>query len=142
MVHVEAHDKLEQQVVNRIYHLINHQHYWKGMYKSICNYIDNCALHKREKARTQVYLLQTTDIPDRPFDKIAMDLVSDLNVSASGNQHILTIIDHLMDGHRPAPTLTRKQIPLFMFSSIIICLFTCVLTSYCQTMEQNSRTWE
>ena len=34
------------------------------------------------------------DIPDRLFDKIAIDLVSDLNVSASGNQHILTIIDH------------------------------------------------
>ena len=38
---------------------------------------------------------QMTDIPDRPFNKTAIDLVSDLNVSASGNQHILTIIDHL-----------------------------------------------
>ena len=28
-------------------------------------------------------------------DKIAIDLVTDLNVSTSGNQHILTIIDHL-----------------------------------------------
>ena len=36
-----------------------------------------------------------TDIPDRPFDKIAIDLVSDLNISSSGNQHILTSIDHL-----------------------------------------------
>ena len=36
-----------------------------------------------------------TDIPDIPFDKTAIDLVSDPNISASGNQHILTIIDHL-----------------------------------------------
>ena len=32
-----------------------------------------------------------TEIPDRPFDKIAIDLVT----STSGNEHILTIIDHL-----------------------------------------------
>ena len=49
----------------------------------------------REKARTQVYPLQMTDIPYRPFDKIAIDLVLDLNVSVSGNQHIPAIIDHL-----------------------------------------------
>ena len=63
--------------------------------KHICKYIKNCGLCKRKKARTQVYSLQITDIPDRPFNKIAIDLVSDLNVSASGNQHILTIINHL-----------------------------------------------
>ena len=48
-----------------------------------------------EKVRKQIYPLQMTDIPDRPFDKIAIDLVTDVNLSTSGNQHILTIIDHL-----------------------------------------------
>ena len=36
-----------------------------------------------------------TEIPDRPFDKIAIDLVNECETSASGNKHILTIIDHL-----------------------------------------------
>ena len=36
-----------------------------------------------------------TDIPDKPFDKIAIDLVTDCKTSTSGNKHILTIIDHL-----------------------------------------------
>ena len=36
-----------------------------------------------------------TEIPDRPFDKIAIDLVTDCKTSTSGNNHILTIIDHL-----------------------------------------------
>ena len=36
-----------------------------------------------------------TEILDRPFDKIAMDLVTDCKTSISGNKHILTIIDHL-----------------------------------------------
>ena len=61
------------------------------MSKNIHKYIKNCALCKRNKAKTQVYPLQMTDIPDRPFNKIAIDLVSDLNISASGNQHTLTI---------------------------------------------------
>ena len=36
-----------------------------------------------------------TEIPDRPFDKIAINLVTDCKTSTSGNKHILTIIDHL-----------------------------------------------
>ena len=36
-----------------------------------------------------------TEIPDRPFDKIAIDLVKECETSTSGNKHILPIIDHL-----------------------------------------------
>ena len=36
-----------------------------------------------------------TEIPDRPFDKIVIDLVTGCKTSTSGNKHILTIIDHL-----------------------------------------------
>ena len=35
------------------------------------------------------------EIPDRPFNKIVIDLVSECEPSTSGNKHILTIIDHL-----------------------------------------------
>ena len=65
------------------------------MNKDICKYINNWALCKMEKARTQVYPLQMADVPDKPFDKIEIDLVSDINAYTSGNQHILAIIDHL-----------------------------------------------
>ena len=56
------------------------------MNKDIRKYIANCTLCCREKAV----------IPDRPFDKIAIDLVMECKTSTSGNKHILTIIDHLM----------------------------------------------
>ena len=36
-----------------------------------------------------------TEIPDRLFDKIAIDLVTECDTSTSGNKHILIIIDHL-----------------------------------------------
>ena len=88
---VEAYDRLGHQGVTRTYQ----HYYWKSINKDICKYINNCALCKREKAKAQVYPLHMTDMPDRPFDKIAIDLVSDLNISTSRNQYILTINDHL-----------------------------------------------
>ena len=65
------------------------------MNKDIRKYIDNWALCRWDKAKVQQYHLQMTDIPDKPFDKIDIDLVTDCETSASGNKHILTIIDHL-----------------------------------------------
>ena len=57
-------------------------------------YCKLCSLPTR-KVKVQQYPLQMTMIPDRPFDKIAIDLVTDCKTSTSGNKHILTIIDHL-----------------------------------------------
>ena len=48
-----------------------------------------------EKSQIQQYPLQMTEMPDRPFDEIAIDLVIECETSTSGNKHILTIIDHL-----------------------------------------------
>ena len=65
------------------------------MNKDIGKYIANCILCHREKAKIQNYPLQMTEISDRPFDKIAIDLVTECKTSTSGNKHILTTIDHL-----------------------------------------------
>ena len=92
---VEAHDKLGHQGNTCTYCLIKCQYYWKGMNKVIRKYIANCTLCHREKAKVQSYPLQITKIPDRPFDKIAIDLVTECETSNLGNKHILTIIDHL-----------------------------------------------
>ena len=36
-----------------------------------------------------------TEVPERPFDKIAIDLVMECETSTLENRYILTIIDHL-----------------------------------------------
>ena len=92
---VEVHDKLGQQGTTCTYCLIKCQYYWKGMDKDIRKYITNCTLCCREKAKIQAYPLQMTEIPDRPFDKIAIDLVTECKTFNLGNRYILTIIDHL-----------------------------------------------
>ena len=92
---VEAHNKLGHQSNSHTYCLIKRQYYWKGLNKDIRKYIANCVLCWREKAKVQQYPLQMTEISDRPFNKIAIDLVTKCETSTSGNKDILTIIDHL-----------------------------------------------
>ena len=92
---VEAHDKLGHQGNNHTCCLIKWQYYWKGMNKDIRKYIANCVLCRHDKAKVQQYPLQVTEIPDKPFDKIVIDLVTNCETSTSGNKHFLTIMDHL-----------------------------------------------
>ena len=85
---VEALDKLGHQGNTRTYCLTKWQYYWKGMNKDIHKYIANCALSCREKAKIQNYPLQMMEIPDRPFNKIAIDLVTE----SVKHQHLETSI--------------------------------------------------
>ena len=104
---MEAHDKLGHQGNTHTYCLIKHQYYLKGMNKGICKYIANCAVCYREKAKIQNYPLQMTDIPNRPLNKIAIDLITECKTLTSGNKHILTIINHLTDSQRHSLYLTK-----------------------------------
>ena len=128
---VETHDKLGHQGNNHMYCLIKHQYYWKGMNKDIRKYIANGVLCKQDKAKVQQYPLQMTEIPDRPFDKIAIDLVMDCKTSTSGNKHILTIIDCLTGWPEAFPipnkstdtivtTLINHYLPVHMCSRYIL----------------------
>ena len=109
---VEAHDKLGHQGNNRTYCLIKHQYYWKGMNKDIRKYITNCVLCRQDKAKVQQYPLQMIESPDRPFDKISIDLVTDCKTSTSGNK---PHIDHNRSSNRLARSfshpLTNQQTP-------------------------------
>ena len=108
MVLVEAHDKLGYQGNTHTYCLIKHQYYWKGMNKDIHKYIANCALCCRDKAKIQNYPLQIAEIPDRPFNKIAIDLVTECETSTYGKKHILTIINHLTGWPEAFPILDKS----------------------------------
>ena len=109
---LQAHGKLGHQGNSYTYCLVKRQYYWKCMEKDIRNYIANCTLCCREKAKIQHYPLQMTEIPDRPFDKIAIDLITEWDTSTSGNKHVLTIIDHLMGWSKtfPIPDKTTDTI--------------------------------
>ena len=114
---VKAHDKPGHQDNSHTYCLIKWQYYWKGMNKDIRKYIANCILCWWEKAKVQQCPLQMTEIPDRPLDKIAIDLVTECETSTSGNKHILTIIDHLT-GWQEAFPIPDKSADATVFTFI------------------------
>ena len=105
---MEAHDKLGHQGNTHTYCLIKQQYYWKGMNKDNHKYTANCALCHREKAKIQNYPLQMTEIPNRLFDKIAIELVTECEKSTSRNKHILTIIHHLTGWPEAFPILDKS----------------------------------
>ena len=72
-----------------------------------------------------------TEIPDKLFDKIAIDLVTDCETSTSGKKHILTIINHLTGWPEAFPipdksvdtivtTLINKYLPVHMCPRYIL----------------------
>ena len=79
----------------------------------------------QRKSQSSNYPLQMMEIPDRPFDKIAIDLVTECETSTSRNKHILTIIDHLTGWPKAFPipdkstdtivsTFINKYLPVHM----------------------------
>ena len=101
------------------------------MNKDIQKYIENCTLCCREKAKVQNCPIQMMEIPDRPFHKIAMDLVTECETSTSRNKHILTIIDHLTVWPEAFPipdksvdtivlNFINKYLPVHMFPRYIL----------------------
>ena len=124
---VEVHDKLGHQGNTHTHCLIKCQYYWKGINKDIRKYIANCTLCNRKKAKVQACPLQMIEIPDRPFDKIAMDLVMECETSTSGNKHMLTIIDHLMGWPEAFPIPNKSAdtiVPIFInqYLPVFMCL--------------------
>ena len=60
----------------------------------IARYIDNCATCNEHKGHTTSPppMLQY-DVPDKPFDKVSIDLLSIPTTSAAGNQYVCVMID-------------------------------------------------
>ena len=60
------------------------------------------------KTKVQSYPLQMAEILECPFDKIVIDLITEYEISSSGNKHILTFIDHLTGWPEAFPILDKS----------------------------------
>ena len=89
------HDNFGHFGIGKTYSLIKRYYYWPKMIKHIQKHVDSCTLCRREKMQADKYELQTTEMPNRAFGKVSIDLIVDLPVSHHGNKHILVMVDHL-----------------------------------------------
>lgn len=80
----------------KTYSRIKKHFYWVGMKSYITEYIKHCIKCQTNKVgRATKMLLCETDLSKKPFDKIYIDMVGAVTMSASGNQYILSVIDDL-----------------------------------------------
>ena len=78
------------------------------MQSDVRTFVANCHECQRNKPTNQrpVGLLQPVEIPDRPWDCVSMDLITQLPVSKSGNDAIIVFVDKLSKMTRLAATTT------------------------------------
>ena len=65
------------------------------MIKHIQAHVDSCSLCRREKMQADKYQLQTTEILNRPFAKVSIDLIVEVPTSNYGNKNILVMVEQL-----------------------------------------------
>ena len=81
---------------NRMYEQARAEVYWKNMELDIKNYVKNC--HECQKFRGHVQKpskLLSFPIPERPWQRVHMDLLTSFNETRRGFKNILVIVDTL-----------------------------------------------
>lgn len=93
----ENHDLTEHIGENKTLERIKQNFHWIGLDKDVSNYIKNCKIcqmNKLTRIRPREEAI-VTDTPEQPNDKIALDIIGPLNLTAKGNQYILSLQDTL-----------------------------------------------
>ena len=84
--------------------------WWPHMTRSIRSYVLACGSCQRNKPSNQqpIGLLQPLPVPDKKFDHITMDFVTDLPPTARGYDSVFTIVDRLTKFTKFVPL--RKEV--------------------------------
>lgn len=98
-------DKTLEQVKRRFY--------WPGMDKDIEAYVISCDACQRNKPsqRATMGLMQPLPIPDRPWQQVSMDLITQLPRSRAGNDAIVVFVDKLTKMVHYVATTTTVTAP-------------------------------
>ncbi|GJZ63424.1 putative reverse transcriptase domain-containing protein [Tanacetum coccineum] len=82
---------------DKMYYDLRDRYWWPGMKRDIATYVSKCLTCSKVKAEHQrpSGLLQQPEIPEWKWDKIAMDFITKLPRSKSGNDTIWVIVDRL-----------------------------------------------
>lgn len=84
------------QGIAKTYYRVRKQYRWKKMLKDIVQFIKNCPKCQKNKTGPQTRMpMIITDTPERPFDKVYLDIVGPLPITNKGNKYILTFEDDL-----------------------------------------------
>ena len=82
--------------VNKTRTRILHRFYWPGVFKEVADHCRQCEVCQRSADRRDRIRAEMIPMPliEKPFQRIAMDIVGPLPRSRAGNKYILTICDY------------------------------------------------
>lgn len=101
------------QGVDRTYQLLRETLYWPGMFASVKHYVRSCHECNLHKSRTvrQNGLLQPLPVPDRPWNAISMDLITQLPSTKDGHDAIVVFVDRFSKQAVFIETFTKASAP-------------------------------
>ena len=81
----------------RTYDLVDRLFWWPSLRQDVTTYVTTCHACQRDKAGNQpkAGLLQPLDIPERRWDDVSMDFITQLPTTLKGNTQIVVFVDRL-----------------------------------------------
>ena len=93
--------------------LLSRTYYWPGMHAEVKQYVTSCLACQSNKPNTQqpMGLLQPLPTPERRWDQVSMDLITQLPRTQSGHDAIVVFVDKLSKMVHVVPTTTTVNAP-------------------------------
>src|SRR5690606_12569740 len=109
----ECHDVRGHLGKDKTIDQVKRRFYWPKMDREIHEYVIGCDSCQRNKPSNQqkIGLLQPLPIPDRPWQQVSMDLITQLPRSRSGKDAIVVFVDKLTKMVHYAATTTTVTAP-------------------------------
>lgn len=83
--------------------------YWSSLKVDVTRYVANCTVCQRGKSISlkRAGLLQPLPIPERPWESVSFDLITELPTTRNGHDAIAVFVDRLTKYHIYVPTTTN-----------------------------------
>ncbi|GJP76087.1 hypothetical protein CLOP_g6470 [Closterium sp. NIES-67] len=99
-------------------------YYWSDMVTNVQRYVASCPICQRIKSSHQrpTGLLQPLEPPQRPWQHVTMDFVTELPARPSGNDAVLVVVDRLTKMAHFAPcrtTITAEETARLFISTVV-----------------------
>jgi hypothetical protein len=111
----EAHDSILAGHVGsaKTIELLSRDYYWPRMYEEIKHYVSTCVKCQQNKASHQhpQGLLQPLPVPERRWQQVSMDFITQLPMTKQGHDAIVVFVDKLSKMVHLVPTTTSVDAP-------------------------------
>ena len=108
--------------VDRTYNQAYTRYFWRGMYRDIRLYVRQCEVCNRCKPSSSLSSrIATYPLPNRPFERVHMDLLTNFSESDRGNKHLLVVVDELTRFVEAVPVKkkTAEEVGVAFFNGFI-----------------------